>query len=160
MTPKISTEILNFCRHPWVKIYRFLCQYLEPGGHIGLYVHLRDTADAIHPFISRNAPSRVDFRTILVPRDPLRQLRNDCSCVISDHETVDSDGLFWLRMPFMTLENELIRCPRRGSSPRVSKSVKNWSLWTEKCPRPWWWHLLFRHLGFSRFFFKGLMVIL
>ena len=70
MTPKISTEILNFCRHSWVKIYWFLCQYLAPGGHIGLYVHLRDTADATRPFLSRITPSRAVFRAILVPRDP------------------------------------------------------------------------------------------
>ena len=70
MTPKISTEILNFCRHCWVKIYWFLCQYLAPGDHIGLYVHLRDTADATRPFLSRITPSRAVFKTILVPRDP------------------------------------------------------------------------------------------
>ena len=70
MTPKISTEILNFCRHPWVKIYRFLCQYLTPGGHIGLCVHLRDTADATRPFLVVITPSRAVFRAILVPRDP------------------------------------------------------------------------------------------
>ena len=70
MTPKISTEILNFCRHPWVKIYRFLCQYLTPGGHIGLYDHLLDTADATRPFLSRITPSRTVFSAISVPRDP------------------------------------------------------------------------------------------
>ena len=70
MVLKISTEILNFYRHPWVKIYRFLCQYLAPGGHIGLYVHLRDTADATRPFLVVITPSRVIFRAILVPRDP------------------------------------------------------------------------------------------
>ena len=70
MTPKISTEILNFCRHPWVKIYRFLRQYLTYGGHIGLYVCLQDTADATRTFLSRITPSRAVFRAILVPRDP------------------------------------------------------------------------------------------
>ena len=70
MTPNISTEILNFCRHPRVKIYRYLCQYLAPGGHIGLYVHLRYTADATRPFLSRITPSRVVFRAISVPGDP------------------------------------------------------------------------------------------
>ena len=70
MTPKISTEILNFCRHPWVKIFRFLRQYLAYGGHIGLYVCLRDTADAMRSFLSRVSPSRAVFRAILVPRDP------------------------------------------------------------------------------------------
>ena len=70
MTPKISTEILNFCRYPWVKIYRFLCQYLAPGGHIGLYDHLLDTADATRPFLSRITPSRAVFSAISVPRDP------------------------------------------------------------------------------------------
>ena len=70
MTPKISTEILNFYRHPWINIYRYLCQYLAPGGHIELYVHLRYTADATRPFLSRITPSRVVFRAISVPGDP------------------------------------------------------------------------------------------
>ena len=70
MTPKFSTEILNFCRHPWVKIYRYLRQYLTYGGHIGLYVCLQDTADATRTFLSRITPSRAVFRAILVPRDP------------------------------------------------------------------------------------------
>ena len=151
MTPKISTEILNYYDTPESRFIDISVNIWRTGVKWGLYVHLRDTADAMRPFISRNAPSRVDFRTILVPRDPLRQLRNDCSCVISDHETVDSDGLFWLRMPFMTLENELIRCLRQGSSPRVSESDKNGSLWTVKCTRSWWWHFLLRDLGFLRF---------
>ena len=34
MTPKISTEILYFCKHPWVNILWFLCQYLAYGGHM------------------------------------------------------------------------------------------------------------------------------
>ena len=57
-------------------------------------------------------------------------------------------------MSLMTLANGLIRCLRRGSSPRVSESVKNWSLWTEKCPRPWWWHFLLLWLRFLRIFPK------
>jgi hypothetical protein len=40
------------------------------GVKWGLYEHLRDTADAMRPFLSRITPSRVVFRAILVPRDP------------------------------------------------------------------------------------------
>ena len=61
---------------------------------------------------------------------------------------------FWRRISLMTLANGLTQCLRRKSSPRVSESVQNWSLWTEKCPRPWWWHFLLCDLGFYGSFLK------
>ena len=56
--------------------------------------------------------------------------------------------VFWRRMSLVALENGLMWCLRRGSSPRVSESVKNWSLWTKNHPRPWWRHLWLCDLEF------------
>ena len=157
MTSKISTEILNFCRHPWVNIYQILCQYLTAGDIWELYGHLRDTSDATRPFLVDITSSRAIFRAILVPRDPLRQLRNDCSRVVSSHETVDSDGFFdsgchlWaLKMNQYGLwdGDRALVCRNR---PKIDlcgpKSVHD----------PWWWHFLIRDLGFSRFFYNRYM---
>ena len=150
MTPKISTEILNFCRHPWVKICRFLRQYLTYGGHIGLYVCLQDTADATRTFLSRITPSRVVFRVILVPRDPWdnSEVTVRARSFVTTHLT---ETVFRHRMTWKTLANGRIQCRRRKSSPRTSKSDKNWSLWTEKCPWVWCGHFLLCDFEFFRF---------
>ena len=58
--------------------------------------------------------------------------------------------VFWRRMSLVALENGLMWCLRRRSSPRASESVKNWSLWTKKCPRPWWWYFLLLWLRILR----------
>ena len=147
MTPKTSVQILYFWKSPWVNIYWFLGQYLTTGVIWGLYVHIRDIPDSMSPFLVDIASSRVVFDSILAPRDP---------CVNSEPSVrarslvtrLLTQTVFWHRIPLMTLANGPIRCLRWGSSPHVSESVKNWSLWTKKCPRPWWWYFLLCDLGF------------
>ena len=136
-TPNISVQMMYFWKRSWVNIYWFLGQYLASGVVWGLYVHLRDILDAIRPFLVDITSSRVVFSAILVPRDPC----DNSEMFIHTRSLVTrllSQIRFWGRMPLVTLANEPIRCLRRGSSPLVPELVKNWSLWTEKHPRPWW----------------------
>ena len=153
MTPKISSQILSFWKRPWVNIYWFLRQYLTSGVIWGLYVHILDTSDATRPFLVDISPSRVVFRAILVPRVPWDN-SEICVRARSLVTRLLSQTDFWHRMSLVTLANRLIRCLRRGSSPHVSELVKNWSLWTEKCPRPWWWHFLLCDCRILRIFIK------
>ena len=97
--------------------------------------------------------ARVVFSAILVPSDVCD---NSKICGHARYLSTRplSQTVVWRRMPLVTLANGLIRCLRRRSSPLVSKLVKNWSLWTEKCPRPWWWHFLLCDFGFYEFVFK------
>ena len=153
MTTKISSQILHFWKRSWVNIYWFFCQYLTPGVIWRLYGHVWDTTDATRPFLVDITPSRVVFSAILVPSDVCD---NSKICGHARYLSTRplSQTVFWRRMPLVTFANGLIRCLRRRSSPLVSKLVKNWSLWTEKCPRPWWWHFLLCDFGFYEFVFK------
>ena len=146
-TVKISSQILHFWKRPWVNIYWFFCQYLTPGVIWGLYVRLRDTPDATRPFLVDITSSRVVFSANLVPRVPWD---NSEMCVLARSLVMRllSQTGFWRQIPLVTLANGLIWRLRRRSSPRVPELVKNWSLWTEKCPRPWWRHFLLCDLGF------------
>ena len=65
-----KSQILYFWKWPDVNIYLFLYQYLTPGGIRGLYVRLRDTPDAMRPFLVDIAPSSVVLALFLVPRGP------------------------------------------------------------------------------------------
>jgi hypothetical protein len=75
-------------------MWSFLGQYLSFGVDWRLCEHLRITLRAMRLFLSRITPSRVVFRVILVPRvprDPLRQLRSNCSRAVFCHNTLDWD---------------------------------------------------------------------
>ena len=88
-------------------------------------------------FLVNNTSSRVVLDSILVARDPC----DNSETSVRARSLVTrllTQTAFWHRIPLMTLENGPIRCLRRVSSPHVSESVKNWSLWTEKRPWPWW----------------------
>ena len=159
MTVKIPSQILHFWKRPWVNIYWFFCQYLTPGVIWGLYVHIRDTPDATRPFLVDIAPSRVVFSAILVPRGVCDNSKM-CVRARSLVRRLLSRTRVWRRMSLVTLENGLMRCLRWVSSPRTSESVKNWSLWTKKRPRPWWWNILLCDSGFYGFFSSRFMVIL
>ena len=153
MTVKMSSQILDFWKRPGVNIYGFFCQYLTSGVIWGLYVHVRDTPDATRPFLVDITPSRVVFSAILVPRDVCDN-SNMCVRAGSLVRRLLSQTSVWRRMSLVTLANGLIRCPGRVLSPRASESVKNWSLWTKKRPRPWWWNIQLRDSGFYGSFFK------
>jgi len=146
------SQILHFWKRPCVNICWFLCPYLTPGVIWGLYVRLRDTPDATRPFLVDITPSRVVFSAILVPRG-VCDISKRCVHAWSPVRRLLSQTSVWRRMSLVTLENGLIRCLRRGSSPRESESVKNWSLWTKKRPRPWWWNILLCDSGFYGSFF-------
>ena len=147
MTLEISSQILHFWKRPWANIYWFFCQYLGPGVILGLYVRVRDTSDATRPFLVDITPSRVVFSAILVPRD-VCDISKMCVRSRSLVRRLLSQTSVWRRMSLVTLGNEPIWCLRRGSSLWESESVKNWSLWTKKRPRPWWWNILLCDSGF------------
>ena len=158
MTLKISVRILYFWNRPWVNIYWFLCQYLTSGVIWGLYVRLRDIPGATRPFLVDITSSRVVFSANLVPGVPCDNSKM-CVRAWSLVMRLLSQTGFWRQMPLVTLANGIIWCLRRISSPRVSELVKNWSLWTEKCPRPWWRHFLLCDLGFTDFLLNQYMVM-
>ena len=112
---------------PDVNIYWFLRQYLTPGAIWGLYVRLGDTPEATRSFLVDITPSRVVFSANLVPRDPWD---NSELCVRARSLVMRllPRQVFWRRVSLVSLANGLIWRLRRGSSPRVSESVKNWPL--------------------------------
>ena len=101
-------------------------------------------SDSTRSFLVNITPYRFIFRVILVPRDPLdkSEMIDRTWSLVTRLLTLKG---FLIRMSRVTLENELIRCLGRGIG-----IGQNWYLWTEKCPRPWWWYFLLCDLGFSK----------
>ena len=100
-----------------------------------LYEHLQVTPRPIRSKLGDITASRDLFRVIFVPRVPCdnSEVSVRARSFVTTHlvETV-----FWHRMTQKTLENGWIQCRRWKTSPRTPESVKNWPLWTERCPWP------------------------
>ena len=133
-TPK--STFINFSVNIW-----FLGSY---EISMVMVIYRANTPDATRPFLVDITPSRVVFSAILVPRDVCDNSKM-CVRARSLVRRLLSQTSVWRRMSLVTLENELMRC---GPSPRTSESVKNWSLWTKKRPRPSWWNILLCDSGF------------
>ena len=149
------TCILHFWKRSWVNIYWFFCQYLTPGVIWGLYVHVRDTLDAMRQLLVDITSSRIVFSAILVPRDVCDNSKM-CVRARSLVRRLLSQTSVWSLISLEILENGLIQCLRRGSSPHESESVENRSLWTKIRPQPWWWNILLCDSGFYGSFFYSI----
>ena len=127
MTPKTSVQILYFWKRPRRQHLLISPSIFDSWGHMRALCPPRDTPEATRSFLVDITPSRVVFSVILVPRDPCD---NSEMCVrarslVTRLLTQTGFLTYSNRMSLVALENGLMRCLRRRSSPRVSESVKN-----------------------------------
>ena len=142
-TENLSTNPVVLKRS-WLDIYWLFCQYLAPGIIWGLCVHLLQyTTDCGHNTViisSQYYPlyCRIVRSATLVTGDPCDNSKIWVRAISTSQKTLES----WIRWvltshvprSIVILANGVMRCLRRQSNPRVSKLVKNWSVWTKKTP--------------------------
>ena len=137
-------QITHFWKRPWVNIYWSSVNIWLLRSYI--CVHVRDTPDVFHPFLALFQSLETSVTTkkcvfCVHTRSLVRRLLSQTSV--------------WRRMSVVTVSNGLIRCLGRGSSPRVSESVKMGPCGPKFVHdhRPWWWSILLCDSGFYGSFF-------